>query len=64
MIALSNARVPTDVLNGHQWELFKLIEDPTQTNDLAAKEPERLRMMQELWLIEATRNQVLPMNSS
>lgn len=64
MIALSNARVPTDVLNGYPWELFNLIEDPTQTNDLAAKEPERLRMMQELWLIEATRNQVLPMNNS
>jgi len=59
-----NARVPTDVLNGYQWELFNLAEDPTQTNDLAAKEPERLRLMQELWLIEATRNQVLPLNNS
>ncbi len=58
------ARVPTDVMNGYQWELFNLAEDPTQTNDLAAKEPERLRMMQELWLIEATRNQVLPLNNS
>lgn len=59
-----NARLPTDVLNGYQWELFNLAEDPTQTNDLSAKEPERLRMMQELWLIEATRNQVLPLNNS
>lgn len=59
-----NMRLPLDVLNGYTWELFNLAEDPTQTNDLAAKEPERLRMMQELWLIEATRNQVLPMNNS
>jgi arylsulfatase len=59
-----NASVPTDVLNGYQWELFNLAEDPTQTNDLAGTEPERLRKMQELWLIEATRNQVFPLNNS
>jgi arylsulfatase len=55
---------PVDVMNGYTWELFNLKDDPTQTNDLAAKEPERLRMMQELWLIEATRNNVLPLNNS
>ncbi len=59
-----NGSPPTDVMNGYQWELFNLAEDPTQTNDLSAKEPDRLRMMQELWLIEATRNQVLPLNNS
>lgn len=59
-----NARVPVDVLNGYQWELFNLMDDPTQTSDLAAKEPERLRMMQDLWMIEAVRNQVLPLNNS
>ncbi len=59
-----NAHVPTDVMNGYTWELFNLAEDPTQTNDLATQQPERLRMMQELWLIEATRNQVLPLNNS
>ncbi len=59
-----NGRVPTDVLNGYEWELFNLADDPTQTNNVAAKEPERLRMMQELWLVEATRNQVLPLNNS
>ena len=55
---------PVDVLNGFKWELFNLKEDPTQTNDLSAQEPERLRMMQELWMIEAVRNQVLPLNAS
>ena len=34
---------PVDVLNGFKWELFNLKEDPTQTNDLAQQEPERLR---------------------
>ena len=55
---------PVDVMNGYKWELFNLADDPTQTNDLAAKEPERLRMMQELWIMEATRNQVFPLNNS
>ena len=55
---------PVDVMNGYRWELYNLADDPTQTNDLSAKEPDRLRMMQELWLIEATRNNVLPLNNS
>jgi arylsulfatase len=55
---------PVDVMNGYKWELFNLAEDPTQTNDLSAKEPERLRMMQELWTMEATRNNVFPLNNS
>ncbi|MBV9290762.1 MAG: sulfatase-like hydrolase/transferase, partial [Hyphomicrobiales bacterium] len=55
---------PVDVLNGFKWELYNLQEDPTQTNDLAEKEPERLKRMQELWMIEAVRNNVLPLNAS
>ena len=59
-----NARLPMDVMNGFKWELFNLVQDPTQTNDLSAQEPDRLRNMQELWLIEAVRNHVLPLNNS
>jgi arylsulfatase len=55
---------PVDVMNGYKWELFNLADDPTQTNDLSTKEPARLRMMQELWIMEATRNQVFPLNNS
>src|SRR5262245_29239684 len=55
---------PVDVMNGYKWELFNLADDPTQTDDLSAKEPDRLRNMKELWLIEATRNNVLPLNNS
>jgi arylsulfatase A-like enzyme len=55
---------PVDVMNGFKWSLYNLNEDPTETNDLAAKEPERLRALQELWIIEATRNNVFPLNDS
>ena len=54
----------TDVMNGFRWSLYNLNEDPTETNDLAAKEPERLLMMQQLWIMEATRNNVFPLNNS
>jgi arylsulfatase len=55
---------PVDVMNGYKWELFNLVDDPTQTSDLSVKEPDRLRMMQELWIMEATRNEVFPLNNS
>jgi hypothetical protein len=43
---------------------INLAEDPTQTNDLSAKEPERLRIIQELRIMEAARNNVFPLNNS
>jgi len=58
------ARVPTDALNGYKWELYNLADDPTQTNDLASREPDRLRRLQEIWMMEATRFQVLPLSNS
>ncbi len=42
------------------WELYHLTEDWTQANDLAAKMPEKLAQMKDLFLIEATKNKVLP----
>ncbi|MDM0015805.1 arylsulfatase [Variovorax sp. J22P168] len=42
------------------WELYNLAEDWTQANDLAAKMPEKLAQLKDLFLIEATRNKVLP----
>jgi arylsulfatase len=43
-----------------QWELYNLEEDWTQANDLAAKMPEKLAEMKELFAIEAARNNVYP----
>ncbi len=58
------APIPSDVMNGYRWELYNLADDPTQMHDLASAQPERLRMMQELFIMEATRNQVFPLNNS
>lgn len=43
------------------WELYAP-GDWSQSHDLAAEEPEKLFELQRLWLIEATRNQVLPLD--
>ena len=36
-------------LNGHPWELFDLARDRTETKDLAAAYPEKVKQMNELW---------------
>jgi arylsulfatase A-like enzyme len=61
---LSLAEAPKDVMNGFPWELYKLTEDWTQANDLAAKMPDKLRAMQQLFAIEATKYQVFPLDDS
>jgi arylsulfatase len=44
------------------WELYDTNSDWTQAKDLAEEMPEKLRELQRLWLIEATRYNVLPMD--
>ena len=44
------------------WELYDGNSDYSQAHDLAADQPERLAELQRLWLIEATRFNVLPMD--
>jgi len=42
------------------WQLYNLAEDWTQADDLAAKMPEKLQQMKEIFLAEFTRNKGLP----
>ena len=46
------------------WELYNLEEDWTQANDLAAKMPEKLAVMKEIFLIEAAKNKALPIGGA
>jgi arylsulfatase A-like enzyme len=43
-----------------KWELYNLEEDWSQANDLADKMPARLEDLKLMFLIEATKNKVLP----
>ena len=53
-----------DVINGYKWELYNIADDYSEYNDLAAKMPDKLREMQELFLVEATKYDVLPLDNS
>jgi arylsulfatase A-like enzyme len=44
------------------WELYDGSGDYSQANDLAAEHPEMLAKLQRLWLIEATKYHVLPLD--
>jgi arylsulfatase len=44
------------------WELFHLDRDFSETDDLAAKEPERLAELIKLWWSEAEKHNVLPLD--
>jgi arylsulfatase A-like enzyme len=45
------------------WELYNVVDDPSETRDLARDEPERLEAMVERWWQEAERNHVLPLDN-
>jgi len=55
--------LPKDPLS-FPWELYDLRNDWTQTEDLAAKNPEKLKELQELFWKEAEKYQVLPLDTS
>jgi arylsulfatase len=61
---LGTAKLPEDVVNGYKWELYNLKEDYSEYNDLAARMPDKLREMQELFLVEATKYNVFPLDNS
>jgi arylsulfatase len=43
-----------------KWELYNLEDDWTQADDLAAKMPDKVAQMKDLFLLESTRNKNLP----
>jgi arylsulfatase A-like enzyme len=54
---------PSTTLDATQpWELYDLRRDFSQSTNIAAREPERLRQMQDLFAQEAERNGVYPLN--
>lgn len=52
-----------EVVNGYTWELYNLNEDYSQNNDLAAKMPDKLQELKELFLVEAAKYGVFPLDN-
>jgi arylsulfatase len=52
---------PTALETG-AWELYDVVADPSECNDLAREQPEKLRELVDCWWNEAERYQVLPLD--
>jgi arylsulfatase len=55
---------PPDVMNGYKWELYDITKDWTQNNDVAKANPAKLKELQDLFVVEAARYQVFPLDNS
>ena len=59
---LATGKLPD--VNDYNWELYNIADDYSQYNDLASKMPDKLKEMQALFLTEAAKYQVLPLDNS
>jgi arylsulfatase len=53
---------PRPALDDDIWELYDTSKDWSQSRDLSKENPKKLMELQRLWLIEATRYKVLPID--
>jgi len=70
-VAASTPPIPPWVMGGqapnvndYKWELYNVENDFSEANDLAAKEPKKLRELQDLFVAEAAKYNVLPLDNS
>ncbi len=56
--------LPQDVVNGYKWELYDLQKDWTQNHDIATANPKKLKEMQDLFMMEAQKYQVFPLDNT
>ncbi len=57
-----NAKMPE--VNDYKWELYNVAQDYSQARDLAAEMPDKLKEMQALFLEQARKYNVLPLDNS
>ena len=58
----TGADVKTPAFDDDVWELYDTTTDWTQAHDLAAEHPDKLHELQRLWLIEAVKYNVVPLD--
>ncbi len=60
----SSVGSPLDPINDWEWELYNIADDFSESHNLAAQNPEKLREMQLLFYGEARKYDVLPIDAS
>ena len=58
---LATGKLPD--VNDYKWELYDVTKDYSQNNNLAANNPEKLKELQALFLAEAAKYQVFPLDN-
>jgi len=53
-----------DPIDGYDWELYNVMEDFSESTDLAQSNPDKLKELQRLFYIEAVKYNVLPLDNS
>jgi arylsulfatase A-like enzyme len=59
-----STKPPPDVITGYNWELYHIAADFTESENLAAQNPTKLKQMQDLFYSEAKKFDVLPLDNS
>jgi arylsulfatase A-like enzyme len=54
---------PNDPFDDDLWELYHVASDLSETEDVAAQHPDKVRELEALWWEEAARNDVLPLDN-
>ena len=60
---MGTAKMP-EIMNGYQWELYNITNDFSENTDLSAKNPDKLREMKQIFIEEATKYNVFPLDNS
>jgi arylsulfatase len=60
---MGSTKMP-DVINGYHWELYNLAEDYSENTDLSAKNPDKLKELQGVFMEEAAKYDVFPLDNS
>jgi arylsulfatase len=55
------AKAPKDLMNDVRWELYDLSKDFTQYKDVAKEHPDKLKLMKDLFVTEAAKYDVFPL---
>jgi arylsulfatase A-like enzyme len=55
-------RIPLTPFGDHEWELYDLSTDPTESNNLASVHPEQVAHLSQLWHEAAVANNVYPLD--
>jgi arylsulfatase A-like enzyme len=53
-----------EVVNGYHWELYNIADDYSESNDLSERNPQKLKELQALFMSEARKYNVLPLDNS